>query len=213
MLSFIKTGGYALSDDTVLQYPYITILDLHVHCYALADKYDLPALADYAVEHYVRISAAILSLNWATDDPGYNDGSMSNVRYDNLSLYSYGEDDHIETFDPSDKSAAAEVDRFLNSIVLLWKMTPGTYDGMRKTVLEVMKPCLCKLMRLNYFKELLKHHNTFASDFVESLEMDGWEVEIKRALYLDEHPRYNIILIGPARAIEWPSPVTGGSFE
>ncbi|KAJ4294991.1 hypothetical protein N0V90_006999 [Kalmusia sp. IMI 367209] len=183
MLKFLKSGSYYMYPRLLVEYPYITMLDLHVHCYILADKYDLVALGNYAMTGYLRIAGDVLSLDWASDDPKYIYEPNSGACYRYFSIYedipSRDDDSPLVKYRPDDMCAAAEVDRFLCSIVLLWMSTPSGNDVLRKAALEMIKPCLVKLMRLKHFKMLFNVLEDFEKDLAMSLCDDGFGVLIK----------------------------------
>ena len=52
------------------------MLDLHVHCYILADKYDVMALVNYAATNYLTMAADVLALEWREDDPKHYDATQ-----------------------------------------------------------------------------------------------------------------------------------------
>lgn len=80
MLDFLKNGCYYMYPLLCKQYPRITMLDLHVHGYIIADKYEVHALADYAAKQYLRIVADTLALDWKFDDPDNYDSSLGKLR-------------------------------------------------------------------------------------------------------------------------------------
>ncbi|KAF1965640.1 hypothetical protein BU23DRAFT_560889 [Bimuria novae-zelandiae CBS 107.79] len=162
MLDFLKNGTYWMYPRLKEQYPHFTMLDLHVHCYILADKYDILALADYSATNYLRMAAEILSLDWSCDDPDYYDAS---------------EDVPFVEYLADDMCAAAEVSRFLNSIALLWGNTPG-YDDLRTSMLQLLSACFIKLMRLKSFQYLLMFLDDFIDDMVMVLSKDDIEVTL-----------------------------------
>lgn len=88
MLDFFDSGGYHLYSRLREEYPHITMLDLHVHCYIIGDKYDISSLANYAAVNYLRIAADILSLDWQYDDPNYYDDSLSKLAHPLLMIHS-----------------------------------------------------------------------------------------------------------------------------
>ena len=75
------------------------------------------------------------------------------------------------------KLITTSMDRFLNSLVLLWKKTNNRYDVMRKAVLELIKRNLNKLLRFPFFGTLLEAMVAFGDDVVASLRDDGFEVK------------------------------------
>ncbi|KAJ4355494.1 uncharacterized protein N0V89_003510 [Didymosphaeria variabile] len=161
MLDFLRNGSYYMYPVLQQQYPRITMLDLHVHCYIVADKYDIPALANYAAVNYLRIVADVLALDWKFDDPDFYDES------ENLPCVNY----HYW-----DMCAAAEVSRFLDSVVLLWRNTASSHDALRKVVLEMIMACFIKLMRLKSFQFVFHTFKEFRWDLAESFGEDGLEM-------------------------------------
>lgn len=169
MLSWVVDGQYSIDFETGLQNQHMTDMDLHIHAYIVADKYDMPNLADYAVEMYIFAAAGILSKELPSDLPNMSTGPVNQHAR------------HItRTPHKMDESPSAKVDRFFDSVVLLWKCT-GSDDPFRTTVLEIMKPCLPKLMRLRMFGTLIAELTGFCTDLANSLEDDG--------LAMDARPR------------------------
>ncbi|KAL1604882.1 hypothetical protein SLS60_004422 [Paraconiothyrium brasiliense] len=158
MLDFLKNGSYYMYPVLLQQYPRITMLDLHVHCYIVADKYDLPALANYAGANCLRIVADALMLDWKFDDPDFYDESES------LPCVNYH---------PYDMCAEAEVSRFLDSVVLLWRNTASSNDALRKEVVDMIKACFIKLMRLKSFQFVFSNLRDFRLDLEKSFGENG----------------------------------------
>ncbi|KAL5405709.1 hypothetical protein PMIN06_012710 [Paraphaeosphaeria minitans] len=173
MLDFLKNGCYYMYPLLCKQYPRITILDLHVHGYIVADKYELPTLADYSAKHYLRIAADTLALNWQFDDPDNYDNALSVPCVEYL---------------PWDFCAAAEVGRFLDSVVLLWRNTFSRRDALRREVLEMIKACFVKLMRLKSFQFLLNNLSNFLHDLYESFGEDG----VHMSMLARKHKGYRV---------------------
>ena len=65
------------------------------------------------------------------------------------------------------------MDRFLNSLVLLWKNTRSRRDEMRQVVLALIKRDLNKLLRVPLFVAMMQEVVGFGDDVVASLEGDG----------------------------------------
>ncbi|KAF2681497.1 hypothetical protein K458DRAFT_309413 [Lentithecium fluviatile CBS 122367] len=163
MMHFLVTGYYGLDADLVRQNGFLTMLDLHIHAYVVADKYRIPDLAEYAINEYRKAVADILAQDFGSDMAGANAKPERSLV----------ESPHFADWRPS-----AEVDRFLNSVVLLWKNTPDGIDEMRYTVLELIKPCLAKLARVRMFGALLAELEEFGMDLERSLYEDGLEVVV-----------------------------------
>jgi hypothetical protein len=174
MLDFLKNGCYYLYPLLQKQYPRITMLDFHIHAYVIADKYDIPALSDCAAKSYLRMSADCLVLDWKHDDPDFCDDS-SKFHIFRESMSNDIKDVPRVEYLPWDMCAAAEVSRFLDSAVLLWRNTASRKDPLRKEVLEMLKVCVIKLMRLKSFQFLLVCLDDFLDDLIESFEEDDLE--------------------------------------
>lgn len=69
------------------------------------------------------------------------------------------------------------MNRFLHSLVLLWKNTQSRYDVMRTAVLELIKRDLSKLLRVPFFITLTMELVGFGDDVLASLGDDGFEVK------------------------------------
>lgn len=86
--------------------------------------------------------------------------------------------------------AAAEVSRFLDSTVILWRNTASRNDPLRKEVLEMIKACFIKLMRLKSFQFLFYHLKDFIVDIIEIFMEDGQQI----VGMLKEKKGYDMIL-------------------
>lgn len=58
LLEFVVTSGYKLPRETT---SHLTTLEVHIHIYVVAVKYDVPSLADEAVTRYVFTAADVLA--------------------------------------------------------------------------------------------------------------------------------------------------------
>ena len=180
-MQFIETGIYTFDPNMRVQHPHITLLDLHIHAYLVGNKYDVPRLCDHAIAEYINIGEMILSLGVTADDTeGFEDTSANRSV---TSFSSSSNDSEAQTIlthptprDPNDCSPSAIMDRFLDSLVLLWKNTTGRDDEMRAAVLELIKPELSKLMRLRFFVTMMMELVPFGDDIVQSLAEDGFDV-------------------------------------
>jgi hypothetical protein len=169
MLGFVVDGQYSIDFETGLHNEHMTTMDLHIHAYLVADKYLMPSLADRAVVLFISDAADILSKELCSDLPRMSTGPVNQwARHITVAPHKV------------DESPSAQVDRFLDSVVLLWKLTDRN-DKFRKAVLEVIKPCLPKLMRLRMFGAMLAELTGFCTDLSKSLEDDG--------IIVDAYPR------------------------
>lgn len=142
----------------LIQHPNISILDLHIHAYVVGSKYEVLKLCEYAIEQYIDFAAKILTL--LGPDPA---ALLSNTT--------------APVVEPMDCTL---INTFLDSLVLLWKKT-STYDGMRKAVLQLMRPDLHRLLKVPFFQTLMVGVPGFAEDVARDLGEDGLEVQVKYA--------------------------------
>lgn len=169
MLHFIETSDYIFDQRAFERFPLLTTLDFHVHSYLVSNKYGIAALRDCVIDAYLSIAQHELKMgflmlysNWGAEvqiaAPGFPTRAPA--------------DEHT-----GDSCSITPIDRFLNSLVLLWKHTPSRYDALREAVLELIKRDLSKLLRVPYFVTLLQEMEGFGDDVVVSLEDDGVEVK------------------------------------
>lgn len=169
MLHFIETSDYMYDPRAFENYPLLTTLDYQVHTYLVANKYDIPALQDCTINAYLAIAENEMKLGLMALSSIW----PSDIQFDVPEL---------PTMSPTDKHIDGEpmttpIDRFLNSLVLLWKNTHTPYDPMRRAVLELIKCELSKLLRVPFFVTLMTEMVGFGDDVVASLENDGLEVK------------------------------------
>lgn len=161
----------------VYHHPYITMLDLHVHAYIVAEKYKVPKLADYALNKYTTLAYDIVTANFHVDIPAVH--NVPQDAYGRLMWEAYAPQRLLSTpRDACDRTPNAQIDRFLDSVVLLWRNTKSDKDAMRKVVLELVKMALPKFMRMRFFNTMVAGLEGFAGDLEKSLGEDGIEVEM-----------------------------------
>lgn len=171
MVEFVESGMYDFDPDMLVEYPYVTLLDLHVHAYCVGAKYDVPRLCEYAVEEYIGIAAAILGMR---DNPDYPPLHTGTVNHLNPTYQVYTPPSPTPNDLPT--SPAAMLDHFLNSLVLLWRKTPHRADPLRAAVLELLKPHLNALMQCKFFITMMLEMPGFGDDILHSLADDGFDV-------------------------------------
>lgn len=169
MLHFIETSHYVFDQQAFAKFPLLTTLDFHIHIYLVGSKYGISALQDCAMNAYLstaehEINSGLFALAG---------GQLSNIQVAvpgfSVMAPTAGHDDGELTMMP--------IDRFLNSLVLLWKNTQSRYDAMRKAVLELIKHDLNRLLRVPFFVTLMQEMAGFGHDVVASLGDDGLEVK------------------------------------
>jgi hypothetical protein len=169
MLNFMVHGQYGLEPSIYQDNPHLTLLDMHVHVYIVADKYKVRNLAYYAIDEYRRAAANILNMNYQSD-----------TRKKERSAHVLWVGSEPRPLDKphhhSEQSPAAEMDRFLDSMVLLWKSTSSSGDLMRKAVMDMIKPFLHRLSGLRMFTLMIDELEGFGKDLVNSLGEDGMKV-------------------------------------
>jgi hypothetical protein len=161
MTMFMVRGFYYLHDSFLTKNPRLTILDLHVHAYIIADKYQCPGLSQYAVDEYLRIAARILSSDVSTSDLQL-DRPLEAPRH------------------PMDMSLAADMDQLFDSIVMLWEKPSCGYNAMRTSILNALVLVLPKVMRFKMFGVMIKYLDDFAYDLEKTLEEQGLSVQFTR---------------------------------
>lgn len=169
MFHFIETEKYMFDQRAFAAYPLLTALDFHVHTYLAGSKYGLPAFQDHAINAYVGIAEHELRLGFlaaSSDQPSEVQIAMPG----------------FPVVPPLDAQAGGEtvitpIDRFLNSLVLLWRNTQSRLDHLRKVALELIKRNFGKLLRMPLFVTLLQGLVGFGDDIVASLGDDGFEVK------------------------------------
>lgn len=177
MLEFIDTDAYTFNPDIRVQYPHFTSLDLHIHAYLVGSKYEVSKLCDYAIDQYIHIGDMILSMGVTASSCGAKAEALAS-----LGAASTNTDDAAATSTPAysqhsgDVSPSAILERFLSSVVLLWKNTPDRHDQMREAVLELIKPHLNCLIKQSFFSTMMMDMLDFGNDIVRSLEEDGFDV-------------------------------------
>lgn len=180
MLRFVAVGWYTLEHCMLQSYPYLTMLDLHVHTYILSQKYDMYRLREHAIDEYVEMAHKILSGYIGTDIPkDMESGTIAlfvhNI-YESLVLEGPPPRPLAEPFRPGDHRPIAEANRFLNSVVLLWKNTASSEDTMRKVVIGLAKHYLPKISQLRFFNTMLTGLDGFSSELAKSLAEDEYDL-------------------------------------
>jgi hypothetical protein len=168
MLHFIETGSYVCDPQAFARYPLLTMLDFHIHAYLVASKYDVAELQDHAIEAYLSIAGHELEQGFMS----LSSGKASTIHFPVPDFPMMSPTDGYSNEEPP----PTPIDRFLNSLVLLWKNTPTRYDKMRIAVLEVIKRYLNKLLQVPFFVTLMTEIVGFGDDVVASLNEDGFEV-------------------------------------
>ncbi|KAF1931822.1 uncharacterized protein M421DRAFT_321363 [Didymella exigua CBS 183.55] len=184
---FIETGNYTFDQRAFIAYPLLTALDFHVHIYLAGSKYGLVALQDHAINAYLGIAEHELKL-------GFLAISSGQLGDDQIPMPSF-------PFIPPPNAQAdgettiAPTDRFLNSLVLLWRNTQSRFDALRRAVLELIKRNLSKLLRISFFITLLQEIVGFGDDVVASLGDDGFEVkafQVPRGARVNQTVRFEV---------------------
>ncbi|KAF2134846.1 hypothetical protein P153DRAFT_362575 [Dothidotthia symphoricarpi CBS 119687] len=165
MLEFIDKGFYSFQPESRARFPYISKLDYHIHAYLVGAKYEVAALCEHAIKMYIITADMTLRSAFITDANDLDHALACTSTVLNAPPH------------PHDRSPAAELDRFLDSLVLLWKNTPDRDDAMRCATLRLIKHYLSRLMRLSFFVTLMMQMVDFGADVEEELMEDGFEVK------------------------------------
>lgn len=155
-------------------YPLLTALDFHVHTYLAGSKYGLLPFRDHAINAYIGIAEHELRF-------GFLVASRDQLADARISMPGF------PVMPPPDARADSDtmitpIDRFLNSLVLLWKNTDSRLDALRKAALELVKRHFGKLLRVPFFVTLLQEVAGFGDDVVASLGDDGFEAKAFQVL-------------------------------
>lgn len=185
MLDFLTTGAYDPTPEMATRFPLVTALDLHVHAYAAALKYDVPALSAHAIAAFLDLALATLHTDFTTDNPDAftRPFDMDTGSVPPLAVF----EDSTATParaplppDSHDVSPVAQIERLLNAVCLLWCNTAGAQDRMRMQVVELLTLHLHKLLRLAFFAAMMRELDGLSSLLVKSLEEDGLEARFDR---------------------------------
>lgn len=153
MLQFVEHGLYTFTSAMRTQYPNMTFLDLHIHAYIVGEKYAVPALCRHAVSGILDTGRMILSMGVV--HVLYSDGGQKKT-----------------------KTVSSAVNSLLDSLVLVWRNTRHREDALRQAVLELLKPHVHQLLRVEFFQTLMWELADFGENVVDSLEEDGFDVRV-----------------------------------
>lgn len=173
MLTFIDKGFYSFHAETRLRFPLISKLDYHIHAYLAGAKYQVPALCSLAIKMYTTTAQMALDDVFAVTTTTTTTATSTSTPPP-LSTQ------HTAPHHPLDRSPAAELDRFLDSLVLVWRNTPDRSDAMRCAALGVVKHFLSRLVRVKFFCTLMLQLEGFGVDVVHAVGEDGVEVRVFR---------------------------------
>lgn len=170
MLHFVETGAYVFDRRAFTAYPLLTALDLHIHAYLASIKYGITALRDCVIEAYLETAEQEMTMGLMMltgNQITYSQLSGLHVSWLGFPVVAPA-DEHCES-----ETSITPMDRFLNSLVLLWKNTRSRHDEMRRVVLALIKRDLNKLLRVPLFVAMMQEVVGFGDDVVASLEGDG----------------------------------------
>ena len=165
MLHFVETGAYVFDQRAFTAYPLLTTLDLHIHAYLVSTKYGITAMRDCVIKAYLETAEQEMTMGLMM---------LTGNQLSDLNMSWLG----FPVVAPADERCDSEtsitpMDRFLNSLVLLWKNTRSRHDDMRQVVLALIKRDLNKLLRIPLFVAMMQEVVGFGDDVVASLEGDG----------------------------------------
>ncbi|KAF1941361.1 hypothetical protein EJ02DRAFT_423075 [Clathrospora elynae] len=178
LVHFIEMGIYVFNPQMRVQYPNITLLDLHIHAYIVGSKYELPRLCEHAISEYINVCEMILSMGITPDPIDSNSNAL-------VPMYGFSNDATDPatqpTFssapDPTANAVSNIFNTFLDSLVLLWRNTHHRNDPLRQAVLELIKPELNKFMKVRFFTTLMMEMVGFGDDVMHSLAEDGFDIK------------------------------------
>lgn len=73
MLQFIETGSYIPEAAMAVQFPHVSLLDLHIHAYLAGAKYKVPTLCTYSITQYIELAQMILDIRPSIIQPAEED--------------------------------------------------------------------------------------------------------------------------------------------
>lgn len=181
MLHFIDSGNYIFDQQAFMQLPLLTTLDYHIHTYLVSTKYDIAALEELMVKKYIDFAEQEMTIGFLM----LPEPQLADVHFNLPGVPVAAPADEYDSFE----TAITPLDRFLNSLVLLWRNTQSRYNAMRQAVLELIKHNLNRLLRVPFFVTLMQEVVGFGDDIVASLEDDGFEVKPFQAIAGWRKPR------------------------
>ncbi|KAF3010924.1 hypothetical protein E8E13_010061 [Curvularia kusanoi] len=164
MIYFIETEQYVFDQTAFETYPLLTALDFHLHAYLVSNKYGVTAMRDHAMHHYLETAEEEMTVGLMMLKHSQLSEVHGNVGFPTAAPA----DEHSRSH-----TVITPLDRFLNSLTLLWKNTQSRDDAMRQAVLGLIKRDLNKLLRVPFFVTLLQEVVGFGDDLVAGLEDDG----------------------------------------
>ncbi|KAF2794480.1 hypothetical protein K505DRAFT_361037 [Melanomma pulvis-pyrius CBS 109.77] len=190
MLDFLTTGTYERTPEMAARFPLVTALDLHVHAHTAALKYDVPALSAHAIAAFLETALAILNTNFTTDNPDAFSRPFDTAVGSEVGAAIF--EDSTATArraplppDAHDFTPVAQIERLLNAVCLLWRITRSAQDPMRKQLAEVLSLHLHKLLRLSFFTAMMRDLDGLSGLVAKGLEEDGFEVRFGSLDWVD----------------------------
>jgi hypothetical protein len=177
MIEFIDTDNYVFHPEMRAEHAHITMLDFHIHAYLVGTKYGVPKLRELAIQQYINFGNMIMSMDFLPmPDSTSTENKTPAPSYTSL-IDLNSAPAYAAILQSPEQSAALLINTFLDSLVLLWSNTKnGLNDALRRMTLELIKPELCRLLRLPFFVTLITQVPAFRADFVQSLGEDGFDV-------------------------------------
>lgn len=169
MLHFLETGQYVFDQRAFERFPLLTTLDYHIHVYLVSEKYGIASLRDCVTATYPSIAGCELDLGFLV---------LGDAQAADAQVTAPG----FPVFAPAETGVGTgtvitPIDRFLNSVVLLWRNTRSRDDALRGAVLELIKRDFLKLLRVPFFVTLVREMVGFGEDVVASLGDDGLGID------------------------------------
>jgi len=188
MLEFMYKDSYTrlCEHDLSIRLPNVSKLDLHVHAYAIGQKYQVIGLPEKARELFMAEADRIV---WQEDlnpdlgrkqmletfnndpetaltagyQPGFRDRALPRTGiYPPVNLH----------------TPEADMIRFLHALQLLFLKVSDRQDGLRKRVLQLMMSRFEFLAELNPFKVLLDNDKEIQGALKEVFREEGYDLEI-----------------------------------
>lgn len=192
MCDFMYEHSYDLSTywpEMTKRFERVTEMEFHILVYAVADKYRMFKLKDYATGYLETMVERLLARDfqplYCLQD-GCNDvmkcgmiGGQHIKRSQLKSKFVIYEDETASLpFAHDDHNLDAEMYRFINALTLLLDHTRSHNDKMRLAVLELIKQNINKLVRCNDFKLFLVQHKKFCNNLEIAFAKDGLRLKV-----------------------------------
>lgn len=174
-----------------LHFPNASMLDLHIHAYLVGSKYEVPALSAHALDRYIATCRTILTLPISDPDDHHHAPSVIAGPASNPQVpFTQSKNPRTRLTYPSPLPSPSPYNHnnnhsipmyavLLSSFVLLWRNTCSRHtSALRSATLELIKCHFSKLIKLAFFRRLVREYAVFGEDVLGGLQEDGLQVGV-----------------------------------